>query len=155
MSTRKIHAPATQNSPWIAIQINAPRTNIGACARPEIEARAPIPATNTYTSAVPSAVEFGSRDTGVVDNTRAIVVTSRILTVVSENTAERVGDRPPIPSASPGASAAAVQVTPTTTAKRYRYCGMEGALSSSMCSTAAASISSTRSAGTRAHRLKR
>ena len=46
-STRNSQAPARQNRPWIAIQMNAPATNIGASASPSTDARAPMPATNT------------------------------------------------------------------------------------------------------------
>ena len=135
------------------IQINAPSTNIGASARPDTDARAPMPATNTYTSAVPSAVEFGNLATGVADRSNAIVVTSRMRTVVSENNASIAGKVAAIQPDIPGAIDRLIQVTLTTIASKYRYCGIVGAVSSSTCDAAASSINAMRSSGTRAHLL--
>ena len=137
------------------IQMNAPSTKAGAWASPDTDARAPMPATNMYTSAVPNAVEFGSLETGVRDNSNAIVVTSRMRVVVSENTASIDGAPEAIHCEIPGASDLPTQVTPITTAARNRYCGIVGALSSSAWNSAAASMAAIRSGGTRAQALNR
>ena len=98
------------------------------------------------------AVEFGSFDTGVVDSPSAIVVTSRMRTVVWEKTSSSAVFSA-IHTVSPGARAWPIAVTPRTTAARYRYCGIVGASSSSACNSAAASMAASRSGGTRAHLL--
>ena len=64
------------------------------------------------------AVEFGRVDTGVVDRTSAIVVTSRIRVVVSEKILARSGDVLAIQPAIAGEAACPTAVTPNTTAAR-------------------------------------
>ena len=109
------------------IQMKAPSTNAGASASPATEARAPMPATNTYTRVVPIAVAFGSFDAAVVDSIKASVVTSRMRVVVSEKIPAAVAELSAIQVAIGGASAWPTAVTPMTTAARYRYCGIVGA----------------------------